>query len=140
MSLPRYALPEDDDDSTAPAEFLLKLPPSYALKLAALAPATPGEWMLPAPVVMPASSASKSAGLRSPRIIAAIAGAAVAMAIIVGVGGALAKSSGGPVGISKHAPKKMDHAARVPTRQTGVHVAHAQASTTHARPHGKHKR
>ena len=124
MSLPRYALPEDDDDSTAPAEFLLKLPPSYARKLAAIAPVTPGEWMVPAVV----ATAPAKAKPRSSRLVATVAGLAVAVAIIAGVGGALAQSSGGPVGISKRAPKKLEHIARVPTWQTGaahVHVAPA---------------
>lgn len=136
MTLPRYALPEDDDDdSTAPAEFLLKLPPSYARKLAALAPPTPGEWMLP--VVMPSPAKAKP---RSPsRVAAAIAGVAVAVAIIAGVGGALAQSSEGPVGISKHAPKKLELATRLPTWQTGVAHAHVAPADSHAR-HSSKKR
>lgn len=134
MTLPRYALPEDDDDSTAPAQFLLKLPPSYARRLAEISPPTPGEWMLPI-----APAAVKEKPWRGARVVAAFAGVAVAVAIIAGVGGALAQSSEGPVGISKHAPKKLDHAVRTPTWQSGVaQVVHAPA--THAqRAHAKRK-
>jgi hypothetical protein len=119
MSLPRFALQEDDDDSTAPAEFLLKLPPSYARKLALLAPSTPGEWMIPAP--FPTQEAWPAKSRSAPhRLVAMIAGACVAVAILGGVGGALAQSNEGPVGISKRAPKKFEHVVLTSTRQSGA--------------------
>jgi len=150
MSLPRYALPEDDDfleelffeeeegDSTAPAQFLLKLPPSYSRRLASFAPQTPGAFALPVPVVARAPEKTQPPF----RLIAMIAGAAVAIAVVAGVGGALAQSSGGPVGIAKHAPKKIEHVVRTPTRQSGVAVARVQAHavTTHATPRPRAKR
>jgi hypothetical protein len=140
MSLPRFGLEEDDDDSTAPAQFLLKLPPSYARRLSQISPPTPSEWMVPSPFVTPASSTSAK-GWASPRLLAGLAGVAVALAILAGVGGALAQSSGGPVGISKHAPKKIEHVVRVPARQSGV-AAHVHAVSTHAPQHHRaaHKR
>jgi hypothetical protein len=118
---------------------LLKLPPSYARKLALLTPSTPGEWAIPAPVVVaPAPAAKRS---RSPRrFAAAVAGVGAALVIFAGVGVALAKSTGGPVGISKHTPKKIEHVVRTPSRQTGAHVHAPPAVTTHAaRPHAKRK-
>ena len=131
MSLPRFSL-EEDDDSTAPAQFLLKLPPSYARRLAEIAPPTPSEWILP-PVVAPAPAPAKNEP-RDARLVAAI-GVAVAVAILVGTFGALAQSTGGPVGISKRSPKKIEHVVRVSTRQTGVARMHAPAITTHATHH-----
>ena len=128
MTLPRYALPEDDDDSTSPAQFLLKLPPGYERKLSALSTPTPAEWSLAPPVIAPARAKA-----RSPRRLLAVAlGAAAALAIVAGVGGAFAQSSEGPVGISKHAPKSLEHFFRASTRQSGVaHVTPPQR--THAR-------
>lgn len=156
MSLPRYALPEDDDfleelffeeeegDSTAPAQFLLKLPRSYSRRLASIAPAhTPYEFTLPAPVIAPSTVATPKTQAPPFRLIAMIAGAAVAIAIVAGVGGALAQSSGGPVGIAKRAPKKIEHVIRTPTRQSGVAAVarvHAPVVTTHATPRPRAKR
>jgi hypothetical protein len=137
MTMPRFAL-EDDDDSTAPAQFLLTLPPWYARKLEALSSPTPNEWMLAPPVIAPRPVPVK-APRASRRLIATIAGVAVAVSIIAGVGGALAQSSEGPVGISKRAPKKLEHAMRVSTWQSGVArvQAPAVADSRHSRKHGK---
>ena len=145
MSLPRFAMPEDDDDSTAPAQFLLKLPPSYAQKLAALSTPTPSEWALSTPVIAPTPPAAARPRVPA-RLVVWLASAAVAVAIVAGVGGALAQSSGGPVGISKRAPKKLAHVVRSSERQAGVARAHAPAVSVeslqhhHAKAKAKRKR
>src|SRR5262249_28619577 len=134
MTLPRFAL-EEDDDNTAPAQFLLTLPPSYSRRLAALSSPTPNEWMLAPPVIAPRPAPKAP---RTPRrLIAAIAGVAVAVSIIAGVGGALAQSTSGPVGISKRAPKKLERAVRLSTWQSGVAHVQAPAISSDARHHGK---
>ena len=135
-------MPEDDDDSTAPAQFLLKLPESYSRRLSSLAPQTPNEWMLAPPVIEPSAPRAAKPNAKH-TFLAALAGALVGVAIIAGGAFAFAQSSGHPVGISKRAPKKLDSAMRSSTRQSGVapHVHAVPVESLqrhHAKP--KHKR
>jgi hypothetical protein len=117
----------DADDATGPAQFVLKLPASYARRLATLQPArlaaphTPSvPWTLDAidttrRIVRPAPS-------RDHAYLAALAAALVLGVLAIGgVGRALASTSDeGPVGISKHAPKALERSVHSSDRRTGV--------------------
>ena len=124
MTLPRFEFPEEaDGEATAPAEFVLKLPASYARKLASLESRAPLAWPTPsAPWTLEPPKPQAPPRSHGRTWVAAVATFAVAVLVLVGVGGAVAQAGEGqgPVGISRRAPKSLDRFVRSSARETGV--------------------
>ncbi len=143
MTLPRFQFPEEEDgDATAPAEFVLKLPASYARKLARFESAAPTVWPTPsAPWTIETARAPASARWHArTTLVAVLASLAVAIVVLVGVGRAVAQAGGGegPVGISMRAPKSLDGFVRAAVRESGV-AARVRAATVESLHHGRHR-
>ena len=137
MTLPRFAFEEEEDDATGPAQFVLKLPPSYVQKLERLNarptfPTTPSvPWTIETTEAPPAPGRWKLA--------AVFASVAVLVMVSVGIGSAAAQPSASAVGISKRAPKSLETRVRASARQTGV-VTVAVDSLQRSRSHVRHRR
>ncbi len=116
MSLPRFELDDDEnDDSTAPAQFVLKLPASYARKLAPLRPApTPVPWIVETPPPPPSPTPTRA----PTKLIAAVACIVALVIVTAGALGAVARTGEGPVGVSKRAPKSLDRSVRASAHQS----------------------
>ena len=150
MTLPRFQFSEEEDgDATAPAEFVLKLPASYARKLARFESAAPLVW--PTPSAPWTIETAPPASTRAPRttLVAVLASLAVAIVVLAGVGGAvaLAGDGEGPVGISMRAPKSLDGFVRAAVRESGgaprVRAATVPVEWLHRarhRPHARRRR
>src|SRR5512142_3072209 len=121
MSLPRFEFQDEgENDATAPAEFVLKLPPSYARKLARLQspswPTPSAPWTIETAPPAPASVWWRT----RTAVVAVVASIAVAILVVAGVGSTLTQSSDGPVGVSKRAPKSLDRFVRASAHQSGL--------------------
>ncbi len=131
MSLPRFYFEEDEDDATTPAQFVLKLPESYlqqrlaTLKTSApqtISRPTPASWMIEPPQIQPVAQQPWS--LDRAKLVAVVASAfafIIIVAIGVGASGSTTSSAAGdgPVGISHHAPKRLEKHVRTADRQRG---------------------
>lgn len=140
MSLPRFDFldEEHDDDSTAPAQFVLKLPPSYVRKLESLQQQRQQSMVWPTPSAP--WTVETTAPPREPKkLVAIFASVAAALVLAVGIGGAVAHTaSDGPIGVSKRAPKSLEHVVRASARQSGtvtVSIESLQRAHHHARRH-----
>jgi len=137
VSLPRYRLPDDessspeietwgDDDATAPAQFVLKLPESMIRHVTALqspkfgeaAPSTPpSAWMVQPMDTAPSPPRSWREGMTFVSIVASIIlGSAM---VVGGMTGGTAIHESGPVGVALHAPKTLDKTIRTRDRVSG---------------------
>lgn len=136
-SLPRYRLPDDessspeleawgDDDATAPAQFVLKLPESMIRHVTALhppkfgeaAPSTPpSAWMVQPMDAPPSPPKSWREGTSFVSVVASIIlGSAM---VVGGMTGVTSAPESGPVGIALHAPKTLDKTIRTRDRVSG---------------------
>ncbi len=116
----------DEDDATGPAQFVLKLPASYARRLATLPPVSMSAPHTPSvPWTVDTTDTTRRIVRPPPRDHAFLAALAAALVLgvlaIGGVGHALASSSDdGPIGIAKHAPKALVRSVHSSDRRTGV--------------------
>ncbi|HEY1960612.1 MAG TPA: hypothetical protein VGH28_33605 [Polyangiaceae bacterium] len=122
MTLPRFRLPEEDEDvdmdATAPAQFVLSLPKSFARRLAQPTPMSFAPFTPPPPWTVeaePPRASTRHAGL----VIALLATVLAGVLVIATVGTATAAAHG-PVGIAHRAPKSLDEQARSSSRTVGV--------------------